>query len=439
MLNSKTFRVVASLIIAILLWAFVIGTQTTSTTQEVSNIPLTFNHEVELNERGLAVSSVNLDSIDVEVTGARSLVSNITANDVTATVDLATAAKGENELNIVVRVPTSTSGIRVNSRTASKATVIVEDLVQKQVDVSINYTGTFDEGQAGDTVSIATPKITVSGAESLVNTVASVRGNVDASRLGEDPTEIICQLQPVNKEGTVVSGVVLSQESVTVKSVLSETKKVPVSVDLVDNSSDGMVRKIVVPEEVAIVGRADILSRIEQIEAKPVVVTNIQESGDIDLEFELPEGVNLSDTNEAENLKAQLTVAPVATKTFTYNLSDIELTGVSNRMEYTAPSGSTVVVSVMDSTDVLARVNKNSIKVSCDVLGLSVGTSTVGIGLNSDIDLYGLSANPDTIEVTATDMGSAAARIQTNLIASSNTINMSTSGNNNADSDATNG
>ena len=58
MLNNKTFRIVASLIIAVLLWAYVIGTKSTSTTQEISNIPIILNHTVELNERGLAVSSM---------------------------------------------------------------------------------------------------------------------------------------------------------------------------------------------------------------------------------------------------------------------------------------------------------------------------------------------------------------------------------------------
>lgn len=444
MLNNKTFRVIASLVIAVLLWAYVIGTQNTSITQELSNIPITLTHTVELNERGLAVSNINLESIDVDVTGSRSLVNGVNASDVTATVDLATATKGENELNIVVRVPSSISGLRVSPKTASKAIVEIEDLVQKQVDVSITYTGTFDEGQAGDTVSIATPKVTVSGAESIVNTVASVRGTVDASRLSEDSTEITCQLQAVNAEGNQVSGVVLSQESVSVKSVLSQTKSVPVRVEIVDNSSDGMVRKTTIPENVSVVGRADRLASISYLEAQPVDITNIAEATNIPLTFELPEGISLSDRNDESSLAVALTLSPVETKVFNYTVSEIGLIGVSNRMVYTGARGTEIVLTVKDDADTLNGINKGSISLSCDVSNLSAGVYTLNLITECETKLYSIEANPKTIDVTITETDNAAARIQSALIAAAASVASDSSNTGNtttltADSDATNG
>ena len=438
MLNSKTFRVIISLVVAVLLWAFVIGTKSTSTTATISGIPVTLHHTVELGERGLAVSSINLDSIDVEVTGARALLGDISANDITASVDLATATKGENELTIVVRVPNG--NIRVTDRSASKATVVIEDLIQKAVDVSINYTGTFGEGQAGETISISSPKITISGAESIVNRVTHIRGTVDASRLNDDPTEITCQLQPVNSDGNLVPDVVLSQESVTVKSVLAQTKDVPIKVEVIDNSSDGMVRKTTLPESVSIVGRADLLANVEVIETEPVDITNLSESQSLQLSFKLPEGISLSDRNDEKELGLKLTVSPVVTKTFTYNVSDIELTGVSNRMIYTSAQGNQIEVTVRDDSEVIARINKESIKVSCDVSNLVAGVYTINLNLNCSTPLYAMNASPSAIDVTVAQTNEAATRIQTSLIAVVPSNGSSgVTGNSNADSDSTNG
>ena len=403
MLNNKTFRIIASLVIAVLLWAYVIGTKATTTTQEINNIPITLNHTVELNERGLAVSSMNLETIDVEVTGSRVLVSDLAATDVMASVDLATATKGENELNIIVRVPSS---IRVNDRSSNKVIVYVEDLVQKQVDVVINYTGTFGEGQEGNTISIGTPQITVSGAESMVNLVANVRGTIDASRLSSSATEITCQLQPVNQEGNPVSGVVLSQETVTVKSTLSETKAVPVKVDIIDNSSDGMVRNTTVPEEVLVVGRADILSGVEAIEAVEVDITNIEESIDIPLEYVLPEGISLSDRNEATALNVKLDVSPVSTKNFTFAASEIALNGTLENYDYQVGSDQ-VIVTVMDSAANLNNISKNMIKLACDVSELT-SSGSVTIEPVYDFELHGITLNPSAIEITLNEKGSAA-------------------------------
>ena len=438
MLNSKTFRLILSLVIAILLWAFVIGTKSTTTTAEISGIPITMTHTVELGERGLAVSSTNIDSIDVEVTGTRSLLADLTTDDITATVDLAAATKGDNELSIMVRVPNGS--IRVTDKSAAKVSVMVEDLIQKPVDVSITYTGTFAEGQAGDTMSIATPQITVSGAESLVNMVSSIRGTVDASRLSDDPTEITCQLKPVNSEGSPVSGVILSQESVSVKSVLSQTKRVPITVEVIDNSSDDMVRKTTIPKEVSIVGRADKLASVSVIETEPVDVTNIAESKEIDLQFKLPEGISLSDRNDSADLALGLTVSQVNTKTFTYEISDVKLTGVSNTMVYTALQGTQIVVTVMDDVEVLSRINKNSISVSCDVSNLVAGVYTINLHLDCNTEIYSMDANPRALDITVTAADKAATRVQTSLIAAAATNTTSgVTGNSNADSDSTNG
>ena len=309
-------------------------------------------------------------------------------------MDLGTAAKGENELNISVKVPSS---IRVNSRSANKVTVMVEDLVQKQVDVIINYTGTFDEGQEGDTVSIATPQITISGAESMVNTVAHVRGTIDASRLSGDITEITCQLQPVNSEGNPVTGVVLSQENVTVKSILSETRGITVEVEVQDNSSDGMVRNTEIPKEVLVVGRADILDKIDSIKALPVDVTNISESKDIPLEYELPEGVSLSDRNDENNLNVKLEVSPVTSKTFNFGTGEIILEGMSNSLNYQVAQGQ-IVVSAMDSAATLSSLTKNNITLKCDVSSLT-STGTITIVPECETSLHGLSTSPAYVEV----------------------------------------
>ena len=396
MLNNRKFRIALSLLIAVFLWAYVVGTVDPNTTKTLRNVPITLNHTAELGERGLAVSSMNTESIDIEVTGSRTALSDITANDITATVDMASASEGENELSIMVRVPPG--GITVNERSASKVTVMVENLIQKTVDVSVVYTGTFEEGQGGDTLEIATPSVIVTGAESLVNMVDSVRGAIDASRLGSEPTDIICQLQPLSSEGNPVSGVVLSQESVAVTSVLSETKTVDLSVYIEDYSSDGLARDVEIPETIDIVGRGDILADITYLEALPVDVTNVAESGDIPLEFELPEGVSLADKDKEIALK--LTVSPMTTKTLTYAVSEIVLEGQKSTLSYTIQPGTQVVLTCTDSSTKLSEISKTDFKVYCDVSQFTAGSNTCEVIVELEKELYGLSYTPETIDIS---------------------------------------
>ena len=83
----------------------------------MKGIPITFTNVNLLAERNLAVSSSSADSIDLQIKGARSDLGRITRDDIRITADMGTAQKGENEINIQVRVP---DGIEVTRKSMNK-------------------------------------------------------------------------------------------------------------------------------------------------------------------------------------------------------------------------------------------------------------------------------------------------------------------------------
>ena len=245
MLNNKKFNVILSLIVAAILWMYVMAEVNPAATKSIKDISISYIHTDMLTERGLAMSAGSASTLDIEVTGSRSALSSVTAGDISATVDMAVAVKGDNEIAITVRVP---SGITVTRKSISKISATVESLVSKEVDVSIMYTGKFKENQQGLTVAVSSPTVTLSGAESLVNIVSYARGSIDASRLSSDETDITCQLQAMTQDGSQVSGVTMSPDTVTVTSIISEAKDVKLTVPITDNSSDDAVRKTEYPQ-----------------------------------------------------------------------------------------------------------------------------------------------------------------------------------------------
>ena len=138
MLNNKKFNVILSLIVAAIFWMYVMAEVNPAATKSIKDISISYIHTDMLTERGLAMSAGSASTLDIEVTGSRSALSSVTAGDISATVDMAVAVKGDNEIAITVRVP---SGITVTRKSISKISATVESLVSKEVDVSIMYTG----------------------------------------------------------------------------------------------------------------------------------------------------------------------------------------------------------------------------------------------------------------------------------------------------------
>ena len=397
MLKNKNIRILISLIVAVLLWGYVVGSVSPNTTKQVRNIPVTLTHTAELAERGLAVSSMNLESVDIEVSGSRVVLSDIDPSNFTATCDMASASKGENDIAIAVKVD---SGITIKERSATRATVVVEDLVQKPLDVQVIYSGTFGEGQDGMAVEIGTPQVSVSGAESKVNQVDHARATVDASRLSEDLTSIMCEIQPVSADGTPISGVSLSQDSVYVKTILSLTKEVDLNVEVINESVDDLIRSAEIPDKIFIEGRADLISDIQEVSAADVDISEVDESKDIPLDIELPEGISLSGRNK--ELMAKVTVKEQKEKSFSFTPQDVEITGYLGTMTYTLPQSGQIIVTAKGDEDHLKNISKNDIALSVDVTSInSVGGHMLPIKATIAHDTLILTVSPETIEVTA--------------------------------------
>lgn len=398
MLNNKRVTFVISLIIAIVLWAYVVGNVNPTSTIQLKDIPIAYTHQDVLAERGLAVSGVSAEKVDLEVTGSRADLKNLNVEDIYAIIDVATAVKGENEISLTTRQP---SGITITRKSVGKVSVIVENMATKNVNIDIAYTGTFKENESGSVVSMSTDTVDVSGAESLVNIVEKVVGNIDASRVQTKPKETSCELVPVNKDGKPVAGVSLSQQSINVTSVISVTKSVKLTVPVTDKSSDNYMREITAPDQIMIVGTAEDIKDITAVKADEIDISNIGESTEIPIEFsDLPKGIEISSKSDAPKLK--LTVYELKDRDFSFNADEIVFQGKNSSLAYKASSDSKITVTVRGKSHIIDALTKPDIKISADVSQLKSGTTKVPIiaAPAIEIKILAITSDPSSVDVT---------------------------------------
>ncbi|MBR5315389.1 MAG: hypothetical protein IKU44_01250 [Firmicutes bacterium] len=393
MLENKKVNMIISLVIAISLWAFVIGEVNPEATRVYREIPVRLVNEQVLEENGLAVFSVSDTIMSITVTGNRSDVNQINTKDIVARVDLERAVPGTNQLPISVRVP---SKVDIDSQSIEKVTVVVEYKVEKDVPIQVVYNGSFEEEAEPVTIEQSLDTVTVSGAESSVGRVAYVEAVVEEGSVAEDPQTFTCNLIPMDGNGMQVNRVELSHNSVDITAELVKKITVPLHVPILNDEDENMERKVTVPETITLKGRNSDLESIEKIEAETVDIRNVMENATLEIKPILPEGVEVSIDSKALFVTVQVT--NVQSRTFTVSKDQIVIQGLEDNHTATIKT-TTIQVHVSGNADTVNSLTEDQIDLYVDIKNLNPGQHTVDVMVTSLENGISLTATPKTVKV----------------------------------------
>ena len=394
MLNNKKFNIILSLIIAVGLWAYVIGETNPTDTKTFRDIPITFINGEVLEDSNLAVLETSADTMSVTLSGTRTNINKLSERDITAVVDLADAAKGKNELKINVRVP---DNVEIEDKSINKVTVVVENNKSKEVDIDVDYLGHFDSEEEPITVEMSRESVVVSGPSSLVNKVASVKAVVAEGKVTDELKTIKTKLTPVDKEGNEVKKVDLSAESISVTAELARTKTVPLVVPINDDAEDTLEKSTAVPKTITIKGKSSDLADIDSITTQEVDITDITEDTSIDLVPILPDKIQISD--QSSSLVLIVKIQALSNKTFAFDEGDVDLTGLNNDLKGQIKAGKIEIV-IKGTEDAIAAIKKSDLRLSADLSDLGEGSHQVDLKVTCEKTYTSMEISPEKIRVT---------------------------------------
>ena len=393
MLNNKKVNVVLSIIIAVCMWAYVIGETNPKATKTFHNVPISFVNEDVLDSSNLAVLDVSSTVIDITVTGSRAKLNKVEPEEISATVDYGEAALGKNELKVNVKVP---DYLEIEEKSINKVTVNVEHKAYKDVDVVPYFNGEFNEDQEPMIVETGRSQVDISGAATKVESVYQVRAEIEASDVTNELNTISCSLVPVTKDGTEVSNVDVYPGSTKVTVVLVSKKTVPLEVPVVDNSEDDIIRKTSSPKTITLKGRAKDIEKISSIKSKPVDITGITEETSLPIELDLPEGVQLSD--QSFDMKTKVTIEKLSEKQFTFKSSDVRTDNLKEGLKVTAGEGE-IKVTIKGRKEI-ENIKKESIILSVDLSQYDEGEYDVTIKVTAPKEAVSFAAEPQIIKLS---------------------------------------
>ena len=315
--RKKTFDIVISFLIAIVLWFYVINIVNPQKDQVIRMVPVNVSGVEALQDRGLAIAGDLKYSVNLSIIGARNDLSKLTVDDFVATADVASLSKGNGYITVKVAGP---RGITIEDINSDQIPVIVEDYVTEEKPVRISFTDESADHEI--TVTKFMDKINVSGAQSDVDKVVHVLTQLSANSLHDDVHSNMSLVgRPCDKYGVEVGGVVLAQETVELEATLSTRKTVALTTQMFGEPLYGelSIENFEVQSVISIKGPANIINGISSIAADPIIIDNIDKTTNYKLAPQLPEGVYV--TRDCPELTAVVYIAENAKELYEQSLA----------------------------------------------------------------------------------------------------------------------
>lgn len=379
--------------IATILWFMVINIEHPIDTR-VYTQTIQFENEDLLAEKGLTVpnlSELQNTKVIIKVKAQRTALDRFTQykHNIRATVDLkkATKARSGDTVGLMVNVSlpdTAESGFEIISKSPSTIQVTLEELVSKEKYVVVENVGNTADGFVLADVNVNPQKVLVTGAESIVNQVDTVKVFVNAQDLKQDA---VFRAKPIayDANNNEVQDVTINEDEVKVGLGIYRSKKIPVKVETTGLPKTGFtIGKITCsPSTIEVIGREDALNAIQNVSLSEMNIKDAnQDITEIyQVDSFLPDGISLKPQTTG-TVQVWIEIKPDIKKQFEIPIDRINMTGSKREnLEYTFGEEA-ILVELRGSSEKIESLAENSITGTVDISNITEeGTYTLPVEL----------------------------------------------------------
>ena len=380
MKNNKFWSALLSIAIAFGMWLYVITTVSPGFSGQVSDIPVVFEGEYTLNERGLMITEGLNALVDLTISGNRSDVIKVDRNNITVKVDLTKIdSPGIKKLDYQIIYPGDVPNDALNeeSRYPDKITITVEKKISKPVDVQVNFLGSAKDGYIAETEEYVLdyPAVNIQGPASVVEKIAYARIDVDLT----DRSEFISEnyrFTLCDEAGEPVDVALVTAEvaEVHLDLKIQRWKEIPLKLDLkygggaLENNTSIRID----PASIRVCGSELLLEDLNEIVLGSVDLSTLEENLTETYTITMPEGV----TNMTGKTEATVTIQFLGLTIREFEVSQIEVINVPEGLDYDLLN-EVVKVRLRGATGLIKQLKPEDIVLTVDLSGKEIGSFTI--------------------------------------------------------------
>lgn len=378
--NNITIKVFA-LLIAILLWNTVMKTENPEWPKEIRNIPVTYSNAASLERLGLVIMEPKDVTVNVKVNGRKNDMNDFSAKNIVATVDLSGYSEGQFKVPIKVNLINQKSSVVVDSWESKEVLFTFEKIIPKDIPITIEIEGQVPEGYLLGDVSSKSQFISIRGPRTWVNEVSKVVAIVDVSQLTSDVVRSR-PIQILDDQGNEVIGVDKVPSVIDINVAVLKTNSIPIELitenELPENFTITNIE--ISPRNIAIKGK-NILS-INKINTKAIDINSLLEQTSMEVELDLPEGIELLDPRE--KVLITYTIEESIIKEYNIILKDVIIKNLDSTLSIEALDLESIIqVSLKGIKSEIDKITQEDLIVEIDLLGLEEGTHPVELKIGN--------------------------------------------------------
>lgn len=386
-----------SVFVAIVIWYAVVDVNDPVETATYT-VKVTVTNESYI-ANGKQVYSIDdqYSTVTVYIKANRSVLNDISADDITVTADLTQIVDLDRD-PVMVPLTVSCPNVSAGDITLSRTTIpiTIENVASKTLSVSVSC-GDSVPGSDYE-VGTTTPNpetVVVNGPESIVNTITSAVAQIDVTGMTQDGTRE-AELQFLDQNGDALSEDTVSDyltldgdiTTVTVQVDLWEkVNDVSLAVEYSGTPASGynVADVSTTPETISVAGTD---SALEELAADNNTITlsdssiNIDGatddmSFDVNISDSLPDGLRLT-TNEADAVTVTITILSDETREISVDVDDIVTQNLDSTQTVSYDS-TEITLRVTGTESVIDSIDASDLTVSVDLSGLKDGDYTVPV------------------------------------------------------------
>lgn len=394
--NDLTLKIFA-FTIAMILWIYVMSEVNPEQSENIKNISVSFTNMDVLEKQGLILMDPKDATVLVRVTGNKSDYVNFSRESIKAQVDLAGYSEGQFKVPVKV-VLNQFSNISIEKVEPSEILFTFDKLINPEKTIAIKTTGQLAENYVLGDIITKTQSVFVKGPRTWVNEVSEIVAEIKLDGRKED-IHVSVPLKILDDQGNDVIGVTKEPSVIDVTIPVFRKVTLPIELQLANQLPENYeITEITIkPNQIALKGDNNIVN-LTSIQTKPVDINSLIEGTAVEVELDLPRKVSL--LNPDEKIIVSLNIEEAFTKTFEFNLSEIEIRNLSDGLILDEESLSqTIQVIVKGKEEIIENLTKKDIELYLELNMFNEGTHRAYIGFNLPTDVTMKEIVPQPIDI----------------------------------------
>lgn len=394
MKSDLTLKIFA-LLIAILLWAYVMNEVNPEIIREYKNIDLEFSNVESLDKAGLKLMSPQESKVSVKVAGKKNDMDRFdrfSGRRIKAIVDLSGYTEGQIKVPVKVSLENEMSNIEIVDYEPKEVMITFDKFVTAEKKITVRTVGELPPSYVLGDIKIRPETVLLKGPRSYIKEVSDIVAYINLDSMKKS-ARANAQIRILNDQGNDLIGIEKEPNNVDADISILRSKEVKIET-ILNGALPEDYNLIVNPNKIFIKGDDRVLD-LGYVNTEAIDLEQLMAKKSLKVELKLPAGMEKLDSKEV--ITVSLNSRQPIEKLMTIKGSSIEVLNLNK--DLTLVSGLNQDINIVIKGDNLDKLTSEDFKLSIDLKDLEEGSHEIKISVKAPQGVEIVSSSPDMLKV----------------------------------------